>query len=140
MLRVVLDTNVLIAALRSRRGASFALLSRISQQAFEIALSVPLVLEYEEAALKHLDSTSLGEADVRAVLDYMCRVGRHQPIFFLWRPFLPDPEDDMILELAVAAECDAVVTFNRTDFAGAEKFGIEVITPVDLLDRIGALK
>jgi putative PIN family toxin of toxin-antitoxin system len=139
MLRVVLDTNVLVAAVRSRRGAAFAVLSRVGQRQFDIALSVPLVLEYEEALLRQLRETGLRKSDVEAILDYLCRVGRHQEIHFLWRPRLPDPEDDMVLELAVAAQCEAIVTFNKRDFDGAGEFGVRVIGPVDLLREIGAI-
>lgn len=70
--RVVLDTNVLVAGLRSRRGASFRLLSEVGRGKFEIALSVPLVLEYEDALLRHAAVTGLSTADVDAVLDYLC--------------------------------------------------------------------
>jgi len=140
MLRVVLDTNVLVAAVRSRRGASFALLSRVGTQAFEIALSVPLVLEYEEALLRQLGKTDLGKSDVEAIIDYLCSVGTHHEIFYLWRPLLPDPEDDMLLELAVAARCEAIVTFNKRDFDGSDRFGIRVLAPAELLREIGAIR
>ena len=140
MLRVVLDTNVLVAAVRSRRGASFALLSRVGTQAFEIALSVPLVLEYEEALLRQLARTDLGRSDVEAIIDHLCSVGTHHEIFYLWRPFLPDPEDDMLLELAVAARCEAIVTFNKRDFDGSDRFGIRVLAPAELLREIGAIR
>ena len=139
MLRVVLDTNVLVAAVRSRRGAAFALLSRVGTQEFDIALSVPLVLEYEEALLRQLGETALRRSDVEVIIDYLCAVGKHQEIYFLWRPFLQDPEDDMVLELAVAAECEAIVTFNKRDFGGAEMFGIRVLGPIELLREIGAV-
>jgi predicted nucleic acid-binding protein len=60
-------------------------------------------------------------------------------LFFLWRPYLKDPEDDMVLELAVTANCDFIVTYNIKDFKGAEEFGVEVITPQEFLERIGEL-
>ena len=140
MLRVVLDTNVLVAAVRSRRGASFALLSRAGTQAFEIALSVPLVLEYEEALLRQLGKTDLRRSDVEAIIDYLCRVATHHEIYYLWRPLLPDPEDDMLLELAVAARSEAIVTFNKRDFDGSDRFGIRVLAPAELLHEIGAIR
>ena len=70
---------------------------------------------------------------------YLCEVGREQAVFFLWRPTLRDPDDDMVLELAVAAGCEAVVTYNVRDFRGTDRFGIEVWTPVDLLRKVGLL-
>jgi len=133
----VLDTSVLAAAMRSRRGASFRLLSDIGSGRFEIALSVPMVLEYESILLRMLDDLPLDRADVDALLDYLCSVADRQTVFFLWRPHLRDPKDDMVLELAVASRCDAIVTFNQRDFVGSESFGIEVLTPAALLRRLG---
>ena len=82
--RVVVDTNVVVAGLRSRRGASFRLLSEVGRGLFEIALSVPLVLEYEDALQRHSDVTKLTQADVDAILDYFCSVAHLQQIFYLW--------------------------------------------------------
>ena len=137
--RVVVDTNVVVAGLRSRRGVAFRLLSEIGKGRFEIALSVPLVLEYEDALLRP-EVTNLGQADVDAVLDYFCKVAHLQQIFFLWRPLLPDPKDDMLLEPAVAARCRAIVTYNVRDFVGAEKFGVSVLEPGPFLSGVGVLK
>lgn len=134
---VVLDTSVLVAAIRSRRGAAFRVLSRVGTGAFEIAVSVPLVLEYEDALLRQVADTPLSERDVHDVIDYLCSVAKQQDIFFLWRPLLRDPKDDMVAEVAVAAGCDAIVTYNRRDFAGVEQFGIRVLTPAELLREIG---
>ena len=135
-MKVVLDTNVLYAALRSNTGASFQLLSRIGTGAFDIAVSVGLVLEYEEILKQHVSAFQLSERDIDDVIDYMCRIAALTEVFFLWRPYLPDPDDDMILELAVAARCDATVTFNVRDFKGAETFRIRVLTPRQFLREI----
>ena len=129
MSRVVLDTSVLVAAVRSRKGASFELLSRLGAGAFEVVVSVALVLEYESVLLRHVSASSLDEKDIRDLVDYMCEVAIGQEIFFLWRPFLRDPGDDLVLELAVAAGCDAIVTHNVRDFEGADRFGVRVVTP-----------
>jgi putative PIN family toxin of toxin-antitoxin system len=136
---VVLDTSVLVAAFRSRRGAAFRLLSRVATGDFDIAVSVPLVLEYEDVLLRQLADTSLSESDVHDMLDYLCKMARRQEIFFLWRPLLRDPKDDLVAEVAVAAGCDAIVTYNRRDFAGIERFGIRVLTPAELLRETGGL-
>ena len=129
MPRVVLDTSVLVAAVRSRRGASFELISRLGSADFDIAVSVPLVLEYEAALLRHVAASPLNERDIRDLIDYVCDVAIRQDVFFLWRPFLPDPGDDLVLELAIAAECDAIVTHNIRDFRGSEQLGVRAVTP-----------
>jgi putative PIN family toxin of toxin-antitoxin system len=129
MAQVVLDTSVLVAAIRSRRGASFELLSRLGSGALDIAVSVALVLEYESAMLRNKGDSPLSEDDVRALIDYVCAVAHHQRVFFLWRPFLRDPGDDHVLELAVAAGCAAIITHNIRDFQGAEKLGVRIVTP-----------
>jgi putative PIN family toxin of toxin-antitoxin system len=133
---VVLDTSVFVAAIRSRRGASFALLTLLGGGAFEVAVSVALVLEYESSLLRHRVASALSDDDIRDLVDYVCEVAVHQEIFFLWRPFLRDPNDDLVLELAVAAGCDAVVTHNIRDFVGADKVGVRVITPGEFLHEI----
>ena len=136
---IVLDTNVLIAGLRSRNGASFRLLSVIGEATFELNVSVPLVLEYEEVAKREARALGLTHAEIDDVLDYLCAVAVHREIYFLWRPVLRDAADDMVLEVAVEAGCDFVVTHNARDFAGAERFGVRVVTPGEFLKRIGVL-
>ncbi|HEX7672190.1 MAG TPA: PIN domain-containing protein [Polyangiaceae bacterium] len=90
---------MLVAAWRSSSGASFDLLRLLREGEFEIAVSVPLVVEYESALLRHLSGPQT-EQDVTAVVDYLCLVARKQEVFFLWRPLLRDPNDDMVAELA----------------------------------------
>lgn len=136
MLRVVLDTNVIVSALRSRRGASFALLEHLEHGDFEAAVSVPLVLEYEDVLLRKSIAVPFTAEDVRDFLDGLCTVAHRQPIFFLWRPLLPDPKGDMVAELAVAAECEAIVTHNTRDFAGLHVFNVKVVTPAQLLHQL----
>lgn len=82
---------------------------------------------------------SISATDVQDLIDFYCSVATHHQIFFLWRPYLPDPEDDMVLELAVKAGCDSVVTYNIRDFVGVERFGLRVATPAEFLQSIGAL-
>jgi putative PIN family toxin of toxin-antitoxin system len=137
--QVVIDTNVLVAGLRSRRGSAFRLLSLVGMGQFEIHLSVPLVFEYEDVLLRELPHLQVTKEAVEALIDFHCAVARHHPIFFLWRPFLRDPKDDMILELAVKAGCEFIVTYNARDFAGVEQFGIRVTDPGTFLQHIGAL-
>lgn len=137
--QVVIDTNVVIAALRSQRGAAHRLLWLVDSGRFEINLSVPLVLEYEAVAKRLSGQIPLGEIDIQDIIDYLCAVAHHHQVFYLWRPFLRDPKDDMVLELAVAAHCRFIITFNRHDFQGAEQFGIQVVTPQEFLVQVGEL-
>lgn len=137
---IVLDTNVIISALRSKRGASAKLLPLVGTDRFHTHISVPLILEYEEVLLRQRASLGLSPEDVTDFMDGLSTLAHHHKIYFLWRPYLRDEKDEMILELAVVAQCDFIVTYNLRDFAGAERFGIEVITPRDFLERIGELK
>jgi predicted nucleic acid-binding protein len=123
--------------LRSRHGASARLLSLVGTGRFSINVSVPLVLEYEAVLLRPELRIPLSPAGIAAVLDYHCAVGRHHEIYFLWRPQLKDPGDDMLLELAVKAGCQYIVTHNGRDFAGCERFGVQAITPGAFLRHIG---
>jgi putative PIN family toxin of toxin-antitoxin system len=137
MKQVVIDTNVFIAALLSRRGASFRLLNLVGRsEKFTINLSVPLVLEYEDVARRFRDETGLSDEDVGDIIDYLCSVAGLRRIFFLWRPFLKDPKDDMVLELAVEAQCECIISFNKRDFAGVEKFGLRVVSPGEFLREV----
>ena len=78
--------------------------------------------------------------DADDVIDYLCTVARLCRVFCLWRPCLRDPRDDMVLELAVTGECDAIVTHNRKDFAGADQFGVRVLSPKEFLEELGELQ
>ena len=139
VVRVILDTNVLVAALRSQRGASFKLLSLVGAGRFEIAVSVALVLEYEDALLRHQRHSPFDEEELGDLLDYLCHVAHRQKIFYLWRPVLRDSGDDMVLELAVASAAQRIVTFNERDFVGSEAFGIRTVTPRAFLEEIGEI-
>jgi putative PIN family toxin of toxin-antitoxin system len=140
MKRIVIDTNVFAAALQSRLGASYRLIALIGQDKFIFHISVPLILEYEEIGTRLLQSTGLDENDLSAIIDYICRTGEATRIYYLWRPFLSDPGDDMVLELAVAGGCDTIITFNVKDFKEVEPvFGIKIQLPKQFLLEIGEL-
>ncbi len=137
---IVIDTCVLVSALRSRRGASFLILSHIDSDAFDILLSTALLLEYEEVARRTAADLWIEPDKVEDVLSYLCGISVKPKIFFSWRPFLKDQDDDMILELAVAGRADYIVTFNKSDFKGAERFGVNAVTPKEFLIKIGVIK
>jgi predicted nucleic acid-binding protein len=133
-MRVAFDTSVLVAAARSRDGASFALISEIPSVRFEICLSVGLYAEWQDVLTRpeHLPPGQTAE-DALAFLRYLAAQAWLQDIYFLWRPFLPDPNDDMILELAFAAKCRYIVTHNIRDFRGCEQLGIQAVRPWEFL-------
>lgn len=134
---IVLDTNVVIAALRSKRGASARLLSLVGTGRFEIHDSVPLILEYEDVLQRQSVDLGLSDQDISDVVNSLCALAQHHEIYFLWRPTLPDANDELILELAVSARCDYIVTHNVGDFRGVEQFGVVAVTPGEFLRIIG---
>ncbi|MEI9893754.1 MAG: PIN domain-containing protein [Chthoniobacter sp.] len=139
-MRVVFDTSVLVAAGRSRRGASFALVSSIPSSRFQICLSVPLYVEWQDVLTRpeHLPPGTAGR-DALAALRVLAKNAHLQDIYYLWRPFLSDPDDDMVLELAVAAGCRYIVTHNPRDFVGARQLGVEILLPGEFLRIVSLL-
>jgi len=99
----------------------------------ESPVPMPLALEYEAVLPAHAAQLAMAVSDATAIVDYLCAVGRQQAIHFLWRPALSDPVDEFVLELAVAAQCQAIVTHNVRDFASARTFGVQILTPGDFL-------
>ena len=142
--RLVVDTNVIAAALRSARGASAALTLNVAEKRVKPLLSVALVLEIESVLCRpeHLAATGLSVALVQDFVDELCALSEPVQIHFAWRPMLHDAADEMVLEAAVNGQADALVTFNLKDFLpAASGLGVEVIAPItalrvfDLLDR-----
>lgn len=132
MHEIVLDTNVIVAALRSRRGASFQLIRLVGQSEFRVNISVALALEYEEVLKRANLIPGLAEADVDVFLDYVFGTSYLVPSVRPRRPNLPDPDDELVLDLA--AQRDAIiVTYNKRDFGEAERLGIRVMAPAEFL-------
>lgn len=105
-----------------------------------LAISTPLILEYESTLKKVLVPQILSLDDVDTLLDSICSMGVQARIFYLWRPYLKDPYDDHILELAVAAGSKYIVTYNRKDFQDVERFGIQIMEPREILRLIGGVE
>jgi putative PIN family toxin of toxin-antitoxin system len=137
--KIVIDTNVLVSGLRSRRGWSFDLLKRLGKGQFEHVVTVPLLIEYEEV-LHREGMVPLPLATVDDVLEFICASGLRQQVHFLWRPKLADARDDMVLEAAFNGQCQAVVTWNIRDFSAAAAIGIEVLSPNLFLKRLKGSK
>jgi putative PIN family toxin of toxin-antitoxin system len=134
---IVIDTAVLVSALRSSRGASFRILSLITSGKFEFHLSVPLIIEYESALKRPEMSLPWTPEEIDELLDIICLFGIKHDIWYLWRPLSRDVGDDFVAELAVTATADAIVTHNVRDFDGMKNFGIRVLTPKEFLVEIG---
>jgi putative PIN family toxin of toxin-antitoxin system len=137
--QIVADTNVFVTALRSQFGASYKLFSLIDKGIYKLNLSVPLALEYEAVAKRMVGEIALNEKDIDNILDFIISNSNHWQIFYLWRPQLKDPGDDMLLELAVTASCNYILTYNVKDFKGIKKFGVKAITPKEFLKLVGEL-
>ena len=133
---VVFDTNVIISALKSATGASFRLIGFVRAGVLRPAVTAPLVFEYDDVASRPGLLPHLSPSEIAGFLDWFVFVSSQHKVHFLWRPLLRDPKDDMVLEAAVAACADYLVTFNTTDFDGASSLGVRVVTPPQLLALI----
>lgn len=128
---VVLDTDVLVAAVRSRLGASRAWIRAILTREATLLLSVPLALQYEAVLTRseHLAASGASITQISALLDVLFSLCRPVAISVLWRPMLRDPDDEMVLETAANGQADRLLTFNERHFAGADRLGVIVERP-----------
>ena len=135
--KIVLDTCVLVAATRSRQGASFALISSLPNPRFQMCLSVGVYTEWQAVLTRpeHLPKGANASLGLEFV-QYLASLAHLQDVHFLWRPFLKDPDDDMVLECAVAASCKYIVTHNVKDFRRSEQLGVTAITPAEFLQLL----
>lgn len=136
MCEIIMDTDILFSGLYSASGASFKILEHLAAGRVRLALSTPLLFEYEDALKRNQEMLSLPDEDIDVVLDNLCAFSRFQKVYFLWRPYLPDAKEDLVLELAVAAKVKTIVTDNLKGFVAIDKFGVEAITPKTLLERL----
>ena len=133
-LEVVIDTNVLLSALRSSQGKSYKLIfEKLFNGEFIMALSAPVVLEYEEILKDRLPPHLFSNEEIDEFIDALVEISHKHLIYFLWRPFLKDNEDDHILELALSAKVKYIITFNVRDFSNTDMLGIYPITPQQFL-------
>lgn len=140
-MKLVLDTAAMVAAIRSDAGASRWLLRSALERrrGLTLLVSVPLLIEYEAVMTRaeHLKAAGLSVADVAVLLDAIAAVAEPVRLAYLWRPTLPDADDDMVLEAAVNGRADIIVTFNLRDFGpSAEQFGIAILPPGEAVKRL----
>jgi putative PIN family toxin of toxin-antitoxin system len=136
-MKIVLDTSVLVAASRSRNGASFQLVSMLPTPRFESALTVAVYTEWQAVLTRpeHLPPGVTADAAL-GFLRYLASVAHLQDVHFLWRPFSRDPDDDMLVECAVSSGSEFIVTHNVKDFRRIEELKVRAITPADFLKML----
>ncbi|CAN2040798.1 putative toxin-antitoxin system toxin component, PIN family [Candidatus Magnetomoraceae bacterium gMMP-15] len=139
--QIIIDTNVLVAALRSKQGASFKLLKLLkdSDKRWQTNVSTALILEYEAVLKRELHRQGKDMSMIDKFIDDLILAANRHSIFYLLRPYLKDADDDFILELAFSSSVDYIVTYNVKNFIRAKMFGIEIITPKTFLQKIGEI-
>ncbi|MGA3082468.1 MAG: putative toxin-antitoxin system toxin component, PIN family [Terracidiphilus sp.] len=140
-MRAVLDTSVLVAALRSSTGASSLLVEAVLSERMKPLISVPLVLEYEAVLTRpeHLLASGFTAQEAVKIVKAFCRKGEPVHIAFRLRPQLLDPNDEFVLETAFHGRADVIVSFNRKDFEPAKAFGIQTISPKEAWQKMRSL-
>lgn len=137
--QIIIDTNILVAAFRSQRGVANLLLAKLNDVRWQVNLSTPLLLEYEDVLKRPAMRQFIAEADVDIFLNGLCSIAQYHEIFYLWRLLATDPNDAFLLELAVKAKADFIITYNPKDFSAAASFGIKLATPKEFLQLVGDL-
>ncbi|KYC37852.1 DNA-binding protein [Scytonema hofmannii PCC 7110] len=137
--QIVLNTNVLLAGLRSNRGASYKLLTILNDTRWQLNISTALIFEYEEILKREKDQLTLTSKEIDDVIEAICAIANRCSIFYLWRPLARDPDDDFLIDLAVEARVDFIITYNQKDLQAAEKFGIRVVSPKEFLQHVGEI-
>jgi putative PIN family toxin of toxin-antitoxin system len=135
-MRIVLDTNVVVAALRSPSGASAALIRQVRAGKVQMLMSVPLALEYEAICKRaeHILAAGISAQDANVFVTALVAMAEPVSLFYLWRPQLRDPDDEMVLEAAVNGQADAIVTFNLKDYIDvSQRFNVQVLTPQEIV-------
>lgn len=136
--RIVLDTSVLVAALRSRTGAGNAILRMVAERQVLLLATTPLFLEYEEVLMRaeHRLAHQLSLDELSNFLKDLAALIEPVELHFRWRPQVHDSNDEMVLEAAINGDADALVTYSTKDFsAAAERFGLPILTPAEFLKR-----
>jgi putative PIN family toxin of toxin-antitoxin system len=137
--QIVVDTNVLIAGLRSKQGASYKFLTLLNDERWQLNLSIALIFEYEEVLKRNMALLNLTLDSIDTLLNGICSIANHREIFYLWRPLAKDPNDDFLIDLAIKSQASFLITYNQRDLQQATQFGIQVVTPKAFLQHVGEL-
>jgi putative PIN family toxin of toxin-antitoxin system len=136
--RIVLDTSVLVAALRSRLGAGNAILRLVAQKRLVLLATPPLFLEYEDVLKRpeHRLVHGLSSEELDDFLGELAALVEPVELHFRWRPQVHDTNDEMVLEATINGDADALVTYHTADFSAAARFSVPVLTPANFLKRM----
>ncbi|MEA5512342.1 putative toxin-antitoxin system toxin component, PIN family [Crocosphaera sp. UHCC 0190] len=138
--QLVIDTNVILSGLLSRKGASYKLLRILNDKRWQINISTTLIFEYEQTLKRNSQKLGLTLQEINYVINEICSLANHRKIFYLWRPMATDPDDDFLIDLAIESQADFIISYNKKDLKAIEKFGILVLTPKQFLQLIGEIK
>ena len=138
--QIVIDTNVILAGLKSKKGASYKLLTILNDQRFQINISTTLVFEYEEILKREQQKIGLNNEDIDNFINGICYLANHHQLFYIWRPLAKDKDDDFLIDLALKCQAQFIVSYNQKDLQPVEKFGISILTPKQFLQLLGEIK
>ena len=138
--QIVIDTNVILAGLRSNKGASYKLLSLLNDQRFQINISATLIFEYEAILKREEQKIGLTNEDIDEIINGICHLSNHHEIFYIWRPLAKDKDDDFLLDFALKCQAQFIISYNDKDLKPIEKFGISILTPKQFLQLLGEIR
>jgi len=137
--QIVIDTNVILAGLRSNQGASYKLLTILNDLRFQINISATLIFEYEEILKREAKNINLDDNDINNFINGICYLAKHHKIFYIWRPLARDKDDDFLLDLAVKCQADFIISYNQKDLKSISQFNIVILTPKQFLQLLGEI-
>ncbi len=137
--QIVIDTNVILAGLRSKNGASYKLLSILNDKRFQINISATLIFEYEEILKREQQQIGLTNEEINDIINGICYIANHHEIFYIWRPLAKDKDDDFLIDLALKCQAQFIISYNDKDLRPIEKFGVSILTPKQFLQLLGEI-